>query len=70
MLDDLFFNRSNGGGDRTFFATNDGYNDAKAELVARYNAGKSIDYSDEGIKRVLTAYGALSVEELRYKRDL
>ena len=71
FLDDLFLSSSNGNvNGNSYIATKDGYNDAKDDLVARYNAGKSIDYSDPDVKRVLTAFEANDVEQLRHKLNL
>ncbi len=72
FFDDLLTSSSNSndGHGHAFASTNDGYNSAKNMYVERFNSGKSIDYSDPGLKRVLTAFGARSVEELRHKDNL
>ena len=70
LLDDFFFSSSNGGDGSTFMSINSDYNEAKRQLVNRYNAGKSIDYSDPGVQKVLNTFGASNVEILRYKSDI
>lgn len=71
FIDDLFLDSSNGNvTGNSYIATNDGYNATKDDLVARFNAGKPINYSDPGVKRVLTAFGADNVEQLRHKLNM
>lgn len=72
FIDDLCFNGSNSD-DRNgsaYIAVGSNYNKAKKDLVDRFNSGKSINYNDPGVQRVLTAFGASSVKELRHKLDL
>ncbi|MBR2766864.1 hypothetical protein IKD67_02155 [Candidatus Saccharibacteria bacterium] len=55
-------------GSQGFVPTSEGYGNAADALVRMHNEGRHVNTSDHEIHRVMSYFGASSMEELKIKR--